>query len=333
VIDKARVRSVNLHHFGVQGTGRMSRVRLRLLLLAALGLVGCSPQPRSDAVEDSLTSGRISIACPAEASRLIEREVSAFEALYPQSRIEIREGTSRAAIAGLFAAECDLAVITRELEPGERDAASRGGLELEGYRFARDAVVAIVHASNPVENITVQQLATLYSGAEKDWRSLSGRPGVVEPVAQPSTSDVTDFFIQEVMAGEPIRARVFPENSDSAVAARVGSHPNAVGYVTLAWADRSPRVLRIAPTVGLPYWRPDLEAVAKGDYPLTRFFNVYVRTSGKKLANGFITFITSRDGQKLVQESGLVPTSVPVRFVRRSPMLSTHRTGDSISTP
>jgi phosphate transport system substrate-binding protein len=325
VIDNARVRSLHSIHFGVPGTGRNPLIRpCQLLVLAALGLVGCSPQPRSDAVEDSLTSGRITIVCPREARELMEREASAFRALYPQSTIEVRGGSSREALAALFAAQADLAVITRELEPGERSAASRGRLELEGYRFARDAVVAIVNESNPVENMTVQELSSIYAGQRRNWSELTGRPAPMMPVAQPSSSDVTDFFIQEVMAGAPIGARVVAEDSDSGVVATVARLPGAIGYVTLAWADRASKVLRIASTLGLPYWKPDLEAVANGQYPLTRFFNIYVRTTGKKLANGFITFVTSRDGQKLVQESGRVPTSVPVRFVRRSPMLSTH---------
>ena len=63
----------------------------------------------------------------------------------------MRTGTSREAVRALFAAECDLAVITRELDVEERAAAVRGRLELEGYRFARDAVVPIVHPSNPVQ--------------------------------------------------------------------------------------------------------------------------------------------------------------------------------------
>jgi len=68
--------------------------------------------------------------------------------------------------------------------------------------------------------------------------------------------------------------------------------------------------------------------VYKGEYPLTRYFNVYVRDRGPRVGHGFITFITSLDGQRLVRDAGLVPTSVPVRFVRRSPMLSTHSGGE-----
>ena len=111
-----------------------------------------------------------------------------------------------------------------------------------------------------------------------------------------------------------------PAASDSEVVQRVLEDRDAIGFVSLAWADRGAKVLRVASARGMPYWKPDLEAVYRGDYPLTRFFNLYMRTQGRRLAGGFNTFVTSRDGH----ESGLVPTSVPVRFVRRSPMQSSH---------
>jgi ABC-type phosphate transport system substrate-binding protein len=126
------------------------------------------------------------------------------------------------------------------------------------------------------------------------------------------------------MGDRPIEARVLTEVSDSAVVERVTRTPDGIGYVTLAWAMRGARALRLSTMAGLPYWAPDAEAVYRGQYPLTRFFNFYVRPSGRKLANGVITFVTSRDGQALVKEAGLVPTAVPVRFVRRSPMLGSH---------
>ena len=113
----------------------------------------------------------------------------------------------------------------------------------------------------------------------------------------------------------------------------VARQPGGLGYVSLGTRTQGVKVARIASVRGLPYWRPDLEAIYKGDYPLTRFFNAYVRATGPRLANGFITFVTSIDGQRIVKDQGLVPTSVPVRFVRRSPMLSAHTRGDSSSTP
>ncbi len=293
--------------------------------LATLWLCGCSPRSAPHREEDSLTSGRIKIVCAPEAVRLITREREAFEALYPQAHIELQTGSSTEGVRALFAAECDLAVISRELDVEERAAAVRGRLELDGYRFARDAVVAVVHPSSPIENVSLEDLRRIYAGSYTTWSQLGGRAVSIEPVIQPVQSDITAFFAEEVMGGTPMEARVFTEPSDSAVVARVASTPAALGYVSMAWSGRGAKVLHVASMTGLPYLVPDPEAVYKGSYPLTRFFNLYVRSDGARLANGFITFVTSRDGQALVYDSGLVPTSVPVRFVRRSPMASTHR--------
>jgi phosphate transport system substrate-binding protein len=293
--------------------------------LAAIWLSGCSPQPASRPEEDSLTSGRIKIVCAPEAEPLIAREQAAFQALYPQAHIELVTGSSREAVRALFAADCDLAVITRELDVEERAAAVRGRLELDGYRFARDAVVAIVNPGNGIENVSVEELRKVYEGKVGRWSELGGRPEPIEPVIQPQESDMTQYFMQQVMNGAPIQARVYTEASDSAVVARVSGNRRALGYISMAWEGRGAKTLRLASVTGLPYLMPDAEAVFKGTYSLTRLYNFYVRSTGPRLANGFITFVTSRDGQALVHDYGLVPTSVPVRFVRRSPMQSTHR--------
>jgi len=286
--------------------------------------LGCSPRPAPPTVEDSLTSGRIRIACAPEARELIAREAAAFRALYPQATLEIRDATSRDGVGALFGAQADLAVITRELSTEERAAAVRGRLELEGYRFARDAAVMIAHPDNPVENVAIDQLRSVYSADGAKWSALGGDDRPVEVVVLPAEADLTEFVIQQVMGGEPIRSHAHYAASEADVVAEVKRNPGALGYVSLGAVPDGVRVLRLAGLTGLPYWKPDLEAIYRGDYPLTRFFSFYIRTDGPRLAGGFITYVTSRDGQVLVQQRGLVPTAVPVRFVRRSPMLSTH---------
>lgn len=255
---------------------------------------------------------------------MIARERDAFQALYPQARIEIQEGSSRDAVSRLFAGTADLAVITRELAPEERAAAVRGRLELEGYRFARDALIAVVNPSNRVENLTLAELQGIYEGRATRWSEFGGADARIIPVVQPQESDVTQFFSQRVMSGGAITARSVEARSDSEVVTEVAARPGAIGYVTLGAGNRGVRALRLASLRGLPYRDADLERVYRGEYPLTRFFNLYVRAESRPVANGFITYITSIDGQKLVQQSGYVPTAVPVRFVRRSDARGAH---------
>jgi ABC-type phosphate transport system substrate-binding protein len=92
----------------------------------------------------------------------------------------------------------------------------------------------------------------------------------------------------------------------------------------MAVAGPGTATLRVASLRGLPTTPPDVQTVYAGTYPVTRFYSLYFRTEGSLLAKGFNTFVTSHGGQKIVHEAGLVPTSVPVRFVRRSPMIPSH---------
>jgi phosphate transport system substrate-binding protein len=319
-----RMRFLNFHRFVAPDRG--GRTWLTLLLAGGLGVAvpGCVPKSADSPTEDSLTSGRITIVCAAEAGPLLARVRDEFEALYPAARIRLETGPSDRAVDSLFAARAQLAAITRELSPEERAAALRGRLAIEGFRFARDAVVVVVHPENPVENLSLEDLRGIYRGSVRRWSALGGRDAAIVPVVQPPDADVTRFVVQEVMGEEPMEARARYADSDSAVVAAVAADPAAIGFVSLAWADRGARALKLAPIKGLGYVKPDPEAIYRGEYPLTRFFNFYVRSDGPPLANGFITFVTSRDGQRLVHEAGLVPTTVPVRFVRRSPMLGSH---------
>lgn len=262
--------------------------------------------------------------CASEALPLIERERSAFQALYPDAELNLRGATSVESLRALFAAECDLAVISRELEPDERAAATRGGLQLEGYRIARDALVVVVAPGNPVKNLALDDLRRIYAGGIKRWSELGGGTGNIVPVIQEPKLDIMDFFTQQVMNGEPVKASVVYAASDSAVGHYVAGHPDAIGFTSMAWPPVGVRAMRMSSLTGLSYRAPDAEAVHDGDYPLSRAYNLYVRADGPRLSHGFVTFATSFEGQRIVRDLGLVPTAVPVRFVRRSPLQSSH---------
>lgn len=315
---------LNLKYFVNRSAGSQFTLPASLLLACALAaLPGCtSRSPKG--VEDSETSGRIRIVSVPEGRDLVMREVAAFRSEYPQASFDVTTGTSREAVTALLEQRADLALLTRELEPEERSVMVKGGMELEGYRFGRDAICVIVNPANPLDHIGADALRRIYLGEVTDWADLGGRPGRIEPVVLPPASDLMASFLQRVMGGQDPTAPAFHAATDSAAVARVMSTSGAIGFVSMAWADRGAKALMVSSLTGLRYWKADAEKVYTGEYPLTRYCNLYVRSGGPRLANGLVTFISSFTGQKIVHESGLVPTAVPVRFVRRSPMLGTH---------
>ncbi len=256
------------------------------------------------------------------------REIDAFRKLYPTSAIELATGDSREGVAALMSQTLDLVAAARELEPEERDVRVKGGMGIEAYRVGKDALCVVVHPDNPIVRLSVEELRRIYLGEITRWEDVRGSGGAIVPVIPPPAGDLMSGFNQRVMGGQAPTAPAIRAGSDSAVAGIVRGNRAAIGFVsgagTGAAAGEGVKVLRMSSLTGLPDWKPDAERVHEGDYPLARTVNLFVRTRGQRLANGFVTFVSSRDGQELVHEAGFVPTAVPVRFVRRSPMLGSH---------
>lgn len=318
---------ISFEHFVNRSAGCLSLYPVSLLLVLALGVLpGCGARPSGKAarVEDSQTSGRIQIVVVPELRAMMEREVEAFTKMYPEAHFTLRTGTSREAVSDLLSQRADLAVVARELEPEERTVQVEGGMEIEGYRFARDGICVVVHPSNLLESMSVDDLHRIYSDQMHEWSELHVRGGAIEPIVQEASGDLMMSFCQRVLGGASPTAPAYRASSDSAVIERVRRSPGAIGMVSMASSELGVRRLRVSALRGLPDWNADAEKVYKGEYPLIRNYNMYLRTKGPMLSGGFITFVSTRDGQKLVYEAGAVPTTVPVRFARRSPMLGSH---------
>jgi phosphate transport system substrate-binding protein len=322
--------SLDFSDFVLRGPGR-SRLVLALgmgvtCLALPLTVLGCSRPGTSRPVEDTETSGRISVVTSTDLEPLVRQEVTAFRAAHPQADLELEEARpSGQVVSELLAGRADVAVVGRELEPEERDMARRGGIEVEGQQIAQDGLCVVVPSANPVRNITVGELRHIWSGELREWSALGGPSARIVPVLPPLHADLARAFVQRVMAGDPMRAATLMEVSDSAAAARVARTPGAIGVVPLRFAAlEGLRALGVSPLEGTPYVEPDMETVHDGSYALSSSVHAYLRTRRPRLAGGFLTHLTSQPGQELVLASGRVPTTVPLRFVRRSPMLGSH---------
>jgi phosphate transport system substrate-binding protein len=329
--------SISFCHFVFRGPGptrpagaRSFGVFLSAVLIPLVGVTfcnaGCARQPGIRPVEDTETSGRISIAASPDAQALLARETEAFRATYPEARLELRPPESSAQVLGaLLGGRADVAAAGRELEDEERSMAQRAGIEVEGHRVAEDAICLVVPDASPVRNLTVGELRRIWLGEARAWSAFGGPDHAIVPVLPSLASDLARAFTQRVMDGAELRAPSMVEATDSAVAARVARTPGAIGVVPLALATApGVRALGVAALEGLGYVEPDMETVHEGHYPLTLYFNLFIRTHGPRLAGGLVTYVSSQPGQELVLASGRVPTAVPLRFVHRSPMLGSH---------
>lgn len=247
-----------------------------------------------------------------------------FVRLYPGHRVRVETGGARDAMGALFAATAQVAVIGREISDEERAAALRGRIAIEATRWARDGLAIVVNPSNPIDRIAFDDLRGIYSGNVVSWATLGGAERHIVPVVQRTETGTTQFFVDRVLAGEPLRAPAVEADDDSSVAARVARDPAAIGFVSLPFATQGVKALAVSPVKGMPYVDLDAQTVYEGRYPLTRYENVVLRTPSSPGAEDLNTFLCSTDGQRKVMEAGYVPVAVPVHFTHRAPTLPSH---------
>jgi phosphate transport system substrate-binding protein len=260
-----------------------------------------------------MTAGRIRVAV-AESSRALARsETGAFLRHYAKARVDLGYRNTRGAVAALFADSADLIFIPREISPEEDSLARASRLVLQGYRVALDAVAVIVHPSNTVGQVALDQLREVYTGRLRDWGRLGGMDGPIRALSRDPNAGSYELLAEKVLAGARPGAVSAWIASDSAMVAEVARRPDALGFVPRDAVRPGVKVLKVSEARGFPYYSPDRGNLWQQKYPLRNYQVMVYRRPAPRLADGLVTFALSNEGQRLVLEAGLVPTAVPLR--------------------
>jgi len=293
---------------------------LGAVLLA--GLAGCGGQPPQK--EPEAPAAPLTVVAEPAVVEIVRAAAADFTRLYPGQGVRVESAPARGAMQALFGARAEAAVIGRELADEERQAARRVGIAVEAQRWARDGVAIVVHPSNPVDQLALDEIAEVFAGTTTSWAAMGGADRRIVPVVQDPESGISQFFVDQAMAGTGLAGPAVTVASDSLAVRRVAADPAAIAFVSLPFADRGVKALRIARTRGLPYVALDARSVYEGRYPLLRFYNVVVRVPGPERVSEFNTFLCAAEGQRRVLAAGWVPATAPVRFTSRTPTLPSH---------
>lgn len=289
----------------------MARWTAAPVVVALAVVMGCSP------VERDVTRGTLRVVGSDSAERLIRAEADTFIAYYKKARIAVEGGGTVVGLEALINREADLALLSREPSAEERAAADSVGVEIYLYKFALDGLAIIVQCDNPVYALGFDEVRRIFSGEVDDWADLGGEPGGIRVVATGVQSGATSFVQRLLLGAAPFAAWAERAPTTRAVVDSVAADGEAIGYASMAELDRRVKALPISPPGGGPLVALSFETVHKQQYPLVRTF--YFGTRGiptDDLVSGFVSFVTSTRGQRIVYESGFVPATVPLRIKR-----------------
>jgi len=298
-------------------------------ILLSIGLSAC--QGKTARPAETQTQGRIIVKGSDSVLKMMRRQAQAFMQLYEKSEIVVDGGGSKAGIAALNEGQARIAVMTREITALEDSILKANGARPRGYKVAWDGLAVIVHYRNRVEKLDLEQLAGIFSGRITNWSQVGGGAQKIVPVYPGPNTGGYEYFRNLVLKGQDYSSRAYPCTTTAQIVDLVREHPSAVGLVTMAalyqdwdvWPPvREPGIKALAIGFGRErgFFLPNQKTVNDGDYPLIRPVYLYVNETVENgfgqgmssLANGFISFVTSAEGQKIVARQGLVPATMPV---------------------
>lgn len=207
---------------------------------------------------------------------------------------------SGAGIEAVSNGSCDIGLASRAL----KDEEAAGGLT--GTTVALDGIAMIVSSSNAVADLTLEQIAQIYTGEINDWSEVGGEAGPIARIIRESGSGTRDGF--EAITGTEDQCVSDQElNSTGAVIEAVRTNPNSIGYASLS-AVTGQEGITVLTVGGVACSEA---TILDGSYAIQRPFVFVTRTDEplSDAAQAFFDFATSTDASALISQAGAVPVA------------------------
>jgi len=290
---------------------KMSILPLLLALVLVVPLAGCG----TSSTEDGL-SGFIDVTGSNTVTPITTLFAEEFMAENPKVNVAVSGPGSGAGIAALINETTDICQSSRSIKQSEIDQAAARGIDVVETRIATDAIAVIVHPSNPVSELTIEQLSGIYSGSITNWSQVGGNDASIAILARDTNSGTHVYFKEAIvqMEGLPAedtsleysdQAQLLPSTSTGVT--QVSQNANAIFYIGLGYLDSSVKALGIKKTASDSPVLPGLETALDGTYPVSRGLFYYTDGEPEGIIKAFVDFALSSRGQQLVQDAGFVP--------------------------
>jgi phosphate transport system substrate-binding protein len=228
--------------------------------------------------------------------------IEEFREIYPGARISYDSQGSSVGIKGVLAGTYSLGGSSRDLKDSEK---AEGAL---ATTIALDGVAVIVNkATVPVDNLTLEQIAGIFSGEIVNWNQLGGPSAAIVVFNRDEASGTRDCFNEIVIkpSGKKFTASAAIVTSNGDMVAKVGSVPYSIGYCGFGYIgkDQGTKAVNVGSVA------PVVTNVLNKTYAIMRTLNIVHKgpVAEGSLERAFIDFLLSANGQAIVKEEGFIP--------------------------
>ena len=244
-----------------------------------------------------------------------------YKKVSPDVDVEVSGGGSGVGIAALEKGTIDIANASRNMKPEEIETAKRNtGKEPKEFIVGYDALAIYVHKENPLNEITLDQLAQIYAegGTITKWTDLGVQiPGTSDQdivrVSRQSSSGTYEFLREHVLHNKDYKLGSRDMNGSKEVVELVASTPTAIGYSGMGYATPAVKMLKVKKTANDPAYEPSVANTLAKTYPIARSLQVYTLGEPQGAVKRYVDWMMSDAGQKVVEASGYVPLPAEAR--------------------
>ena len=295
---------------------RLARARFLLYgaVLLVILLVRFLPEVR-DRVDGrgapGSLEGRLVLSGLDLAPRLIPRVAAVYQDLYPEHEIRIRPGGTRQALEDLLNRRANVAFLNRPLTFDEEEIVRGVGDSTLSFPIALGAIAVLAARGAPIDSLPVGKLRAWLRERRADGSRFAGG-GEVRFYAPDPNLGLWEALLRQLDLPASVGEEVYWLASDLEVAEAVARDPHGIGFASLLALDRdldrlAVRALRVPRGGEASAVPPSAEEVATGAYPLYHYLYAACRPQGGALASGFVSFLYSGRGQRLVAREGFLP--------------------------
>lgn len=282
------------------------------ILIAVLFMSACGPASSAETASDS-SAAYIENKGSDTIVNLALAWAERYQGDHPDVRISVTGGGSGTGIASLINGTVGIANASRQIKSEEIKTAESNGVEPLEHIIARDAIAVIVNPENPVDKLTLQQIADIYSGRISNWQEVGGEDRPIVRLSRETNSGTHVYFLETVLRmGNSDDKTLFSMDtlllpSSEGIIAEVRQNPNAIGYDGLGYVPHDLKMIAIAETEGGAYVLPSIPTVNDKTYPIARDLYMYTNGQPQGTLKEYLDWILSPEAQEIVAELGFVP--------------------------
>ncbi|TET61686.1 MAG: phosphate ABC transporter substrate-binding protein [Candidatus Stahlbacteria bacterium] len=239
--------------------------------------------------------GGIIIAGSTSVQPFIEKVAEHFMEKHPEIQINVQGGGSTAGIQATFNKICDIGTSSRNLKISEKD--------LKVIVIAIDGIAVIVHKDNSVNNLSTEDIRSIFSGKIENWQDLGGRDEKIIPVTREEGSGTRGSFEDMIMGDGIISDACLVQDSNGSVREIIATTPQGIGYISVGLVDEREKAVAINGV------KPTLANLITCKYKFSRPFLLLLLEEPKGSIKEFIDYVLSKEGQDILKKDGLIPAT------------------------